>query len=215
MTFPIFFYTTFFHIFEISTMQVEQNTQDTNLPKTTVKNASKPTYKKNYKKTDRPINKTKKKPQRKLTPSKARGFRCYNRCKEIWGNLFDLKKIKPFSIGIRNELIDDAAKRGIEISPSVIYTGLYWVANTYFYQKSLSKGGSRFDMNGNKTTEITEDQIKFAIDKSQQIKNARKKTCKKTLVRNGKRPFVKNKPQSNGSFQKRIESNVVQNKTKN
>ncbi|MGR5365863.1 ProQ/FINO family protein [Photobacterium damselae] len=164
----------------------------------------KPPFKKGFKK---PFKKTASKPKKKLTPSKARGSRCYLRCKEIWGDLFDLKKIKPFSMHIRNELIEDAEKRGIEISSSVIYTGLHWVVNTYLYQKALTQGGFRFDMHGNETTEITEDQIKLAKENAEKIKEKRQASRKKTPARNGQRKFNKDR-----SKNPRTPRNGVQNK---
>ena len=90
---------------------------------------------------------------------------------------------------IRNELLADAESRGIKISSSVVYTALHWVVNTYMYQKKLSVGGFRYDINGNKTTEISVEHQKFAAEKvaliKQNLKN-KKKSSRPFKVRTSK-----------------------------
>ena len=119
---------------------------------------------------------------KEVTRSKLRGQRCFLQCKGIWGDVFDLKNIKPYSINIRSELIEDAKAKGIEISACVIYSALHWAVNTYVYQKQLIVSDWRFDMNHNKTTKITPDQKQLAQEKILLIKQRLKNNPRKTKM---------------------------------
>ncbi len=72
--------------------------------------------------------------------------------------VFTQQGARPLAIGIREQMIADAEARGLDITVSHIKQGLYDYINRVVYLKTLTLGGSRFDMTGQPNGEVTPEQ---------------------------------------------------------
>lgn len=104
----------------------------------------------------------KRKPRKNTLEDRSKVYRAnlraFNECREAWPNVFNLSRIKPFMVGIRQQLLEDAKARGLNITGGKLYNAIYWVTSTYEYQLSLCKYKVRFDINGNEVGEVTLEQ---------------------------------------------------------
>jgi len=93
--------------------------------------------------------------------------------------VFILQGARPLAIGIREQMIADAEARGLDITVSHIKKGLYDYINRRVYLKSLTLGGSRFDMTGQPNGEVTPEQQQDAqrkLDKWDSAKTRRRES---------------------------------------
>lgn len=101
-----------------------------------------------------------------------------DRIAQHWA-IFTEQGARPLAIGIREQMIADAEARGLDITVSHIRQGLYDYINRRVYLKSLTLGGSRFDMTGQPNGEVTPEQQQDAqrkLDKWDSAKTRRRES---------------------------------------
>ncbi|MGG2143437.1 ProQ/FINO family protein [Symbiopectobacterium sp. RP] len=75
-----------------------------------------------------------------------------------WPQLFSLDHPKPLKIGIADDILEDIRTRELDLSRAKVSAALMFYTQTLAYQKAVFSGGSRFDLNGQPSGEITPEQ---------------------------------------------------------
>lgn len=101
----------------------------------------------------------------RLPNAKMRQFLSMYKLIDHWPHIFDAKKPQPLAVGIHLAIMEDAERKGIEISEWEVKTGLVFYTRREAYLKSLIHCEHRIDIHGNKVDEITVNQKEDADKK--------------------------------------------------
>ena len=80
----------------------------------------------------------------------------------LWPKAFDFDAPRPLKVGITDDMLAAAKERNIPLQLSDIRTCLRIFTMRTRYQKSLVKGGDRFDLNGEPCGTVTPEQQEMA-----------------------------------------------------
>jgi hypothetical protein len=94
--------------------------------------------------------------------AKMRQFLSMYKLIDNWPHIFDAKKPLPLAIGIHLAIMEDAEKKGVEISEWEIKTGIWFYTKKEAYLKALIKGEHRYDLHGVVSGDITPEQKEIA-----------------------------------------------------
>ncbi|MEB0963655.1 ProQ/FinO family protein [Citrobacter braakii] len=97
-------------------------------------------------------------PWRHMTKRQRKNRRRINRLIELWPELFNREAPKPLKVGIFDDLMQDAAARGIDFGPVALRAALASYAQTPRYCRVLLAGGARYDLKGQPCGEVTPDE---------------------------------------------------------
>ncbi|WP_440867874.1 ProQ/FINO family protein [Symbiopectobacterium purcellii] len=75
-----------------------------------------------------------------------------------WPQLFSLDHPKPLKIGIADDILGDIKARELDLSRSKVSAALMFYTQNPAYQEAVLSGGSRFNLNGQPSGEITPEQ---------------------------------------------------------
>lgn len=98
----------------------------------------------------------------RLPNAKMRQFLSMYKLLDNWPHIFDAKKPQPLAIGIHIAILEDAERKGVEISENEIRLGIYFYTRKEAYLKSIINGDRRIDIDGSEADEITEHQKEVA-----------------------------------------------------
>ena len=94
-------------------------------------------------------------PGRHMTRSQRKNRRRIIRLTELWPDLFSMEAPKPLKAGIFDDLLQDAAGRGIMFGAGVLRVALTSYARRPCYYRALMAGGARYDLKGRPCGEVT------------------------------------------------------------
>lgn len=80
----------------------------------------------------------------------------------LWPNGFDFDAPRPLKVGIVEDMLTSAKERDVPLLLSDVRTCLRIYTMRTRYQKSLVKGGDRFDLDGNPCGSVTPEQQEMA-----------------------------------------------------
>ncbi|MCY9861239.1 ProQ/FINO family protein [Vibrio coralliirubri] len=141
----------------------------------------------------------------KAAKNKAQTLESFNQCRKLWPHIFNLLKVKPVCVGMRQELLADAKERGIEVTNSTVYNALYWLTSTVQYKEALVANGNRYNSKGVIAGAVSEEEKTRAQETLDSINGRTKKIAsivvakglkKQSQNRNGRgnRPHNGNRP---------------------
>jgi len=76
----------------------------------------------------------------------------------FWGNVFNFNNPKPLKIGIDEDLLKASEAMGLPFDDDVIKRALSAYIYNLRYFHTIAKGGARYDLQGQKSGEVTEDE---------------------------------------------------------
>ncbi|HDU8566422.1 TPA: ProQ/FinO family protein [Morganella morganii] len=98
----------------------------------------------------------------------------------FWGNVFNFSNPKPLKTGIEEDLLDASEALGLPFDGDVIKRALSAYVYNLRYFHALAKGGARYDLQGQKSGEVTEEErleakasIKRCYERSEEKKRNR------------------------------------------
>lgn len=80
----------------------------------------------------------------------------------FWGELFNFAKPRAIKVGILQDMVNSAHERNLPFNEDMIKKALRVYTGMLSYQQVLARGGSRYDLQGNRTGEVTDEQKAMA-----------------------------------------------------
>lgn len=75
-----------------------------------------------------------------------------------WSELFSLEHPKPLKIGIAEDILENIKARELDLFRAKVSAALMFYTQTPAYQEAVLSGGTRFDLSGKPSGEITDEQ---------------------------------------------------------
>ncbi|OMQ22181.1 ProQ/FINO family protein [Serratia oryzae] len=93
----------------------------------------------------------------KKSQSGAGGWRSVyiQRVQAHYPRVFSHREVKPLKVGIRDDMLADAAARRLPVPPKHLVLALSKLTKTPRYLRALVAGGPRYDLNGQPCGEVT------------------------------------------------------------
>lgn len=91
----------------------------------------------------------------------------------FWPELFDMNNPKPLKVGVLDDLMQDISARNLTIGTGVLKAAIASYTRRIRYQKALTAGGARYDLNGQPCGEVTPEQQQEAADALRKVKEER------------------------------------------
>lgn len=113
-----------------------------------------------------------------MTPSKQQNMKEAKALLEgFWGDLFNFANPRAIKVGILQDMVDSAHERGLPFNEDMIKKALRVYTSVLSYQHMLSRGGFRYDLQGNRAGEVTDEQKTMArkIVNQHNVKQQKKK----------------------------------------
>lgn len=143
----------------------------------------------------------------KAAKNKAKTLESFKQCCKHWPHIFNLLKVKPVSVGMRQELLADAKERGIEVTNSTVYNALFWLTSTVQYKEALVALTNRYNSKGEAVGIVSEEEKTRAKEALDAI-NGRTKKIASIVVAKGLKKQNQNR---NGRSQRPYNGNRHQN----
>ncbi|WP_260524129.1 ProQ/FinO family protein [Serratia sp. PL7] len=99
------------------------------------------------------------KPAKKSQPG-AGGWKSpyIQRAQSHYPQVFNRRKTRPMKVGIRADMLADAAARCLPLTPKQISRAVAGLTKTPIYLRAIVAGGPRYDLNGQPCGEVTTEQ---------------------------------------------------------
>lgn len=143
----------------------------------------------------------------KAAKNKAKTLESFKQCRKHWPHIFNLLKVKPVSVGMRQELLSDAKERGIEVTNSTVYNALFWLTSTVQYKEALVAQTNRYNSKGEAVGVVSEEEKARAKEALDTI-NGRTKKIASIVVAKGLKKQNQNR---NSRTQRTYNGNRSQN----
>ncbi|HEA0302429.1 TPA: ProQ/FinO family protein [Salmonella enterica] len=102
-----------------------------------------------------------------------KNFKHMRRILALWPELFNLDNPKPLKIGVLDDIQRDIAARSLTIGAGVLKAAIASYTRRIRYKRAIAAGGSRYDLNGQPSGEITPEQQQTAADDINKTKGDR------------------------------------------
>lgn len=111
----------------------------------------------------------------------------------LWPDAFSFSEARPLKIGLYDDLVADAEKRGLPFSREELKAAVTLYVESYPYVLAMSTGMIRFDLNGQPSGETTESDREWArvrltwrkYRKARKEASEAKKTAKSPVSQSG------------------------------
>lgn len=96
----------------------------------------------------------------------------------FWPLAFSFSAPKPLKVGILDEMVNDAAARGLPFDHTLLKEAVKQYTLRYVYQRALAKGKVRYGLQGEESGTVTEEQKARAVDDLKQRDKKRRNKIK-------------------------------------